>query len=392
MAPARILALLAFGAAIHAPGAVAASSDRFIPRDPAFVVANVARFLPDDELRPLLEAWQSDRLSPFAAVALADAFIDRARSLREPAYFGRAEAVLAPVVVQPGSGTAPRRLHATVLQFRHQFGSAEELLDGVLKEDPRDIAARTMRASIRLVRGDFAGARGDCAQLAGGGQLRTGLTCLAEALAGSGDLDRGLAVLKGAASNDRGRAAPASPDDGYLLGVRAELRERAGDVDGAIADYRAALAAALGDDSIRAALADLLFARGRRAESFAVLDVERPSLALIVRQAIASPAHERPRFHARAEEWIALEGGRGDAIHLREVAMLALAAGDAARALAAARANFESQRELPDVRVLARAAVAARDERALSRIGEWLASTGFRDVVTEGVLADAPRG
>jgi thioredoxin-like negative regulator of GroEL len=375
--------VLAFAAAIHAPGAVAAAGDRFVPDDPGFVVANVARFAPDDTLRPLLEAWQADRGAPRAAVALADAFIERARRLREPAYFGRAEAVLAPLVELPRSGHAPRRLYAVALQFRHEFSAAEEMLDGVLRENPRDVSSRTLRASIRLVRGDFAGARGDCARLAGGGETQVGLTCLAEALAGSGDLDRALGVLT--------NVVPAAGEAGYLLAVRGELRERAGDDTGAIADYRAALAAAPDDDSIRAALADALAARGRDAAAFEVLDVERPSLALVVRQAIVAPPGGRESRETRAAEWLALEAARGDAIHLREAALLALSRGDTARALRAASANFGNQRELADLRILARAAAATRDGAELARIREWLAATGFRDVVTERILDRGPR-
>jgi hypothetical protein len=210
-----------------------------------------------------------------------------------------------------------------------------------------------------------------------------GLTCLAEALAGSGDLDRALGVLK--------NLAPAAGEAGYRLAVRGELRERAGDDVGAIADYRAALAAAPGDDSIRAALADALAARGRDSEAFGVLDVERPSLALVVRQAIVAPPARRKACETRAAEWLSLEAARGDAIHLRETALLALSRGDTARSLEAARANFENQRELADVRVFARAAAATRDAGGLARIGEWLAATGFRDVVTERVLDREPR-
>jgi predicted Zn-dependent protease len=376
--------VLAFAAATHAPGAVAAAGDRFVPTDPAFVVANIERFVPDGELRPLLEAWQADRQSSAIAVALAHAFIDRARRLREPAYFGRAEAVLSPLVKLPRSGHAPRRLYATVLQFRHEFAAAEELLDGVLRDNPRDLSARTLRASIRLVRGDFAGARGDCAQLAGGGEMQVGLVCLAEALAGSGDLDRALGLLAS--------GAPAARDAGYLLAVRGELRERAGDAEGAITDYRAALDATPGDDSIRAALADALADSGRAGEAFRVLDVDRPSLALVVRQAIVAPPGRRKGCEARASEWLGLEGARGDAIHFREAALLALSRGDPVRALEAARANFENQRELADVRVFARAAAATRDAAALARIEQWLSATGFRDVVTETVLRSSPRG
>jgi len=93
-----------------------------------------------------------------------------------------------------------------------------------------------------------------------------------------------------------------------------------------------------------------------------------------------------PRLHALASSWLELEAARGDALHNREAALLALADGDAARALAAAEKNFVSQKELSDVRVLARAATAAGDAAARARLADWLRNTGFADAVTENIL------
>jgi hypothetical protein len=72
--------------------------------------------------------------------------------------------------------------------------------------------------------------------------------------------------------------------------------------------------------------------------------------------------------------------------------MLALDAGQVGVALVAARANFVTQRELPDVRVLARAAVRARDADSLRMLRAWLDTTGFTDATTESVLAGVDRG
>jgi thioredoxin-like negative regulator of GroEL len=384
--PARLLTMLAFAAAAHA----AAASDRFVPADPAFVVANVGRAAPDAALRARVVAWQQDPADEAASVALAEIYFERAHSTREPMFIGRAEAVLASPVAAGLASAAQRRLYAEALQFRHDFSAAETLLDGVLANAPRDTAARSQRASVRLVRGDFAGARSDCARLVASGDVSAaiGIACLAEALAGSGDLPRGRALLATWPTRaDMNAAAHA-----YLLNVRAELAERAGSNDAAIADYREALTLAPESDAIRAALADALLARGDRAAAFSCAEIERPSLAILVRQSLAADAVERSRLRPRAENLLALEHSRGDAAHNREAAMLALDAGQIDRALAAARTNFETQRELPDVRILARAAVRARDAGARQALREWLDSTGFDDVVTESILAGAGRG
>jgi len=382
--PARLWVLLAVAAATDAQGAVAAASDRFVPADPGFVVASVRQARPDEKLLPLIEAWRADRSSTSTGVALAAAFMERARSLREPSYFGRAEAVLEPLASKPGAGSA-RRLYAQVLQYRHEFAAAESQLDTVLREEPRDDDARLLRASVRLVRGDFDGARADCAQLAarGGAVAVPGFACFAEALAGSGHLERGLNLLNIVPADQRNAETFARA---YLLATRAELRERSHDAAGAIADYRAALSLAPHDDSIRAALADTQSAQGKSEEARAVLAVDKPSVALLVRSAALAKGSARADLVARTGAWLALEAARGDALHFREEAMLALIEGNPARALAAARRNFEVQKELPDVRVLALAARAARDASALSALRQWLLETGYRDSVTAGIV------
>ncbi|MEO8061852.1 MAG: hypothetical protein ABI821_03795 [Pseudomonadota bacterium] len=385
--PARRVAMLAFAAAVQS----AAAGDRFVPDDPAFVVANIRQVMPDENLRALVGAWRAEPSAEGPAVALAEAMLERARTLREPSYVGRAEAVLASVIRNGTAGPAPRRLYAETLQYRHDFAAAETLLDDVLRAAPRDMAARAQRASVRLVRGDFPGARADCARLAAGGGAGSaiGIACLAEAFAGSGQLEQAQALLATyPLDHDPARAA----ERAYLLTVRAELRERAHDLDGAIADYRLALGLAPRDDSIRAALADALTAHGDANEAVVLLDVERPSLSLLVRAAAVAAGAKRNELRGRAATLLALETARGDAVHNREAAMLALQSGDAVQALVAASANFNAQRELPDVRVLARAAMAAHDQPAQQRLRDWLRSTGFADAVAESILSGAARG
>jgi 1,2-phenylacetyl-CoA epoxidase PaaB subunit len=72
--------------------------------------------------------------------------------------------------------------------------------------------------------------------------------------------------------------------------------------------------------------------------------------------------------------------------------MLALAVGDDARALQSAEKNFATQKELADVRVLARAAVAAGDQDARRKLTEWMLATGFRDAFSENILGIARHG
>lgn len=381
--------MLAVAAAVLPHWGIAAASDRFVPDDPGFVVADVSRVQPDAELRDLVSAWQATPGEEAPAMALAAAFIERARGLREPRYFGRAEALLAPLASRDDARAEARRLYAETLQYRHEFGRAAQLLDQLLRENPRDHDARLRRASLRLTRGDFDGARSDCAQLAGlgGAHALAGFACLAEALAGSGELARGRSLLDAMVAT-RGDAASRA----YLLATRGEILERDGRTSEAVVDYRAALGLTPQDDSVRAALSDALAAGGESAEARAVLNIDRPSLALLVRDAALARGEERAALLRRAEQWLRLESARGDARHDREAALLEIARDAPAAALAAAQRNFETQRELADVRVLARAAVLAGDTRAQALLRQWLDDNRYQDAVTEAILGLRRRG
>ena len=193
---------------------------------------------------------------------------------------------------------------------------------------------------------------------------RVGFACLAEALAGEGNLDRALALLDAASAQHADADASARA---YLLAMRARAaRTQRAISNGAIVDYGEALKLAPRDDSIRAALADALVARGDTGDARELLAIEKPSLALLVRSAALSEGARRAELSARAAAWLALEAARGDSPHYREAALLALVNGDAARRPGGRTRNFEMQKELADVRVLARAARAAHDAAALS--------------------------
>jgi Flp pilus assembly protein TadD len=341
-------------------------------------------------LRDLIARWRSDPSDDAASAALAEGLLERAQRLREPMYVGRAEAVLADAVRRTAASTTTLRLYAQTLQFRHDFTAAERVLGDALRIAPHDAAARIQRASLRLVRGDFPGARADCTPLltgAGAGQA-VALACLAQVQAGSDRLAQAQSLLAAypapSMANARIRA--------YWLAVRGELHDRANHLDRAIADYGAALTLAPENDSIRASLADALIARGEQHEARALLDIERPGLALLVRRAACAQGAERAALRAQATTRLELEVARGDDIHRREAALLALDGGDFLQALQAAQANFQHQKELTDVRLLARAAVAANDADARVQLSEWLRHTGFRDAITEAILAGTSRG
>lgn len=291
-------------------------------------------------------------------------------------------------------------LKADALQQRHEFAAALSLLDEALRETQRGrgaqwaASAHLMRAQLHLLAADAVRARPDCLAVLAGGEATSGALCLAQVLALQGRLDeardlfeRSIDAASGGAADGAGGSARAVAVWGHAIG--AEIADRGGLPQIAEALLREALRIDPDSESSRVALSDLLLARGAAREALSLLEVPRPSPAVLVRRASALTAlggDAAPPVSAfRAV--LALDARRGERMHLREEALLALEVErDGEQALALARANFAVQKELADVRLLARAAVAARSVTAQRELREWLHARGWRDARTEAWL------
>ena len=275
------------------------------------------------------------------------------------------------------------------------------MLERALRLEPRMADARLLRASTRLTRGDFAAARADCAVLIGQGETFAGSACLAQSLAAMGSIAAAGALLgralepcarpsaMAAAATTVGVAADAALC-AWALGIRADLAQRRGDSAAAERDLRAALQRDARSELLRIQLAQLLMARGAADQAATWLDVPYPSVAMQVqRLALLDPNQAgHAALRAQVEAQLALGRARGERLHLREETQLALDIDhDMPRALALARANFAVQRELVDVRMLARAATGARDAAALRELADWTRGWGYADVVVQRMLA-----
>jgi hypothetical protein len=172
---------------------------------------------------------------------------------------------------------------------------------------------------------------------------------------------------------------------GWVLGLLADFVDRRGDSHASEAFLRDALKATPSNEGIRSALCDVLIARGALREALALLDLPAPSAGLLARRARVQRLMNDSRLsatRAQIDDLLSLASRRGERPHLREEALIALDVdGDAEHALQLAKANFETQRETVDVRVLVRAARARGDREGLARVTRWLRETGFEDQV-----------
>ena len=393
---AAVLIAMSAAAAASPPG----GATPFRPTDAGFVVAELpggsrAR----DGFARQLELSRSD---PERAARLAAALLEQARLSAQPQFYGRAESVLSPWMARPAVPGPLLILEANILQQRHEFAAAIELLDRAIAQDPRSRQARLMRANVRIVTGDFERARPDCAWLLGSGEQWTGSVCIAQVLGSTGQLPRARALLErltaDAAVSSTGQNQPGQGPTtevlAWSLSVRADLAVRAGALQEAEQLLSRALALTPAGDYTRLALADVLITENQLAAAAQVLDTARPNVGLLLRRAIVqSRAQEGGPQGAMAElkERLTVSAQRGERTHLREETWLALefpdaGAGTRQAALALARDNFNAQRETEDIRLFARAVIAARDPAALASLKTWLQGSHYQDVVVDQLL------
>jgi tetratricopeptide (TPR) repeat protein len=370
-------------AAFVAPDRAAQAATPYVPRDMGDVVAHVPPRDPGEVAARAALAAAPERVE--LAVELARADIQRARSLSDPRYLGRAQATLARWwrLAEPPADVL--LLRATIEQSLHDFVAARADLDRLIALRPDDAQAHLTRAVVATVTADYAIARQSCDAVSRLAPPLVAIACRAPLDALAGHADDAYAGL--AAALDR-RAAPVLR--GWALSTLAELAIQRGDEAHAAEHLRLALALDPEDAYARAALADVLLEQHDPAAASELLAGREQIDNLLVRRAIAEVDAHGPDAVAlakRMHERIAAAAERGDRVHQREEAMFVLAVDlDAPRAVKIARANWDVQKELADARVLAEAAAEARDASAAAPVIAWARATGVHDARLDRAL------
>jgi tetratricopeptide (TPR) repeat protein len=314
---------------------------------------------------------------------LARTYIDFGRQLGDAHYAGYAEAVVAPWMAKPQPPSAALVLQATVLQFRHQFADARELLKRALKSDPHDAQAWLILATLDMVQGDYSAAGEDCTAVARTGGFVLGLACSGNRLSYLGQAKQSVALL---AQIEGDAPSLSAPFKAWVQGLLAETAERLGDWPAAEAHYRKALGYTPEDNFLLVAYADFLLDRNRPKEVLSLLGNDAQSDTAFLRIALAQAALKNPdlpryvwimaaRFEALTQ--------RGSDYYGREQVRFALLQHDADRALDLAKRNWQVQRAPWDARVFLEAASAAHQPQAAMPVLAFLDQTRLQDPVIE---------
>ncbi|MGV8868511.1 MAG: hypothetical protein ACOH2S_16415 [Janthinobacterium svalbardensis] len=363
----------------------------YTPKDGSAVIEQLPRRADATQLalrglRQQLNATPDDLAM---ATGLAQRYIALARSETDPRYLGYAQAALAPWWRQTAPPLPVRLLRATILQSTHQFGPALQDLDAVIAQQPQHAQAWLTRATVLTVQGDYTQATAACARLSALTTQLVTVTCLAN-----------IASVTGrAASSERlldltlRRSAGTAPElDSWALTLLAEMATRRGELALAEARYQQALAQQPRDSYLLGAYGDFLLDRQRPQDVVKLLKDQQRIDALLLRYALALqalPGKQTAFLAAKAELAARFNAAmqRGDTVHQREQARFTLfLQQDAPAALQLAQQNWAIQKEVPDMRILLEAALAARNDEAAQPVLAWIEANGVEDTALQRLV------
>ena len=363
----------------------------YTPKDGGAVIEQLPRRADatQSELRGLRQRLDATPRDLDLAASLAQRYIALARSETDPRYLGYAQAALAPWWRQAAPPIPVRLLRATILQSTHHFGPALQDLDAVIAQQPQNAQAWLTRATVLTVQGDYAQATAACARLSTLTTQLVTVTCLAN-----------IASVTGrAASSERlldltlQRSSGAAPElDSWAATLLAEMAARRGENAIAEARYRQALARQPRDSYLLGAYADFLLDQRRPQDVVKLLQDQQRIDALLLRYALALqalPGQQTAFLAAKAELAARFNAAmqRGDTVHQREQARFALfLQHDIPAAVQLAQQNWAIQKEVPDMRIVLEAALAARNYAAAQPVLAWIAANGVEDVALQRLV------
>lgn len=350
--------------------ALLASTCRAAP-PPMEAIADDERLL---ELQSVPSVTASPATSAQALAPRIQTYLQQARRTGDPRYLGYAQRALEQWP-EDRFTLELTLLRATLRQSLHQFGPARQDLQTVIDNAPPgrlQSQAWLTLSSIQIVQGHYGRARDACLALASRYPGLIAASCDAQVDARTGQAPGAYQRLSRQVRADRRRSDPVSL--GWAEGTLADLAAQLGN-PAAEEHWRTVLALNPDDIYTRTLYTDWLIHQGRAADALPLTRGYEKVDSLAVLRAIAQIHADQtdPAFVQHLEERFHEARWRGNLLHKRDYARFLLdVEGDASAALEFARANWETQREPLDTRLLIRAARAAGDADTLQQTAQWL--------------------
>ena len=152
-------------------------------------------YVPNSELS-IVASWTVPKPAQKPKVFIAQLLNDASKPGLASRYYGRANALLKPLLATNPNDLELQFYSATVLQHYHQFEQAQLLLSQIVKQQPDNVSAWLMKANIHLVQGDLVAAKQACLQTLGQSSLLVSTACVLEVNAEQGQVAQSYQQLQ----------------------------------------------------------------------------------------------------------------------------------------------------------------------------------------------------
>jgi len=154
-----------------------------------------ASYVPQSD-QSIVASWTVPQPAEQPKVFIAQLISDASKPGLASRYYGRASALLKPLLLATPNDLELQFYSATVLQHYHEFYQAQQLLSQILEHQPDHVAAWLMKANIHMVQGDLVAAKRACLQMLGQGSLLLSTACVLEVNAEQGQVAQSYQQLK----------------------------------------------------------------------------------------------------------------------------------------------------------------------------------------------------
>ena len=335
----------------------------------------------NSDLRQLRAALNAQPQQLELAVRLAQRYIALGKAEGDPRFYGYAQGVLQPWWDKPQTPSEVLLLRALILQQRHDFDSALQSLDALLRREPKNVGAWRIQAVIFLVRARYDEAQRSCLPLVSLDTPLSASTCLASVGSLTGQGENSYRFLQSALAD----AQQVVPEQQlWALMVLADMASRLGKANEAEHYFQQALQVQTPDVYLLAAYSDFLLDQHRPAEVVALLAERRRVDGLLLRLALAKQQLGDAQLAdvvAELSARFAASRMRGEGVHQGDEARFTLdLLHHPEQAVPLAVSNWAAQREPKDARIVLEAALAAHNTAAAQPVLAFLAKTKLESV------------
>jgi len=314
-------------------------------------------------------------------------YLKLGREKSDPRYFGYAEALLSPYLMNNYLPEQTLIHWADILQHRHDFDQALKILNGLAGKRSENPQVYLMRAIIHISRGEYDQALNNCKSLITRATHLVTVSCVAQVKSLTGELQKSFELLR--------QTLDLSKDSDqeekiWAITLLGDMAVRIGKFNIAEKYYQQVLMLNDHDYYVLASYADLLLKWHQFDRVISLLGEFTYVDKLLLRLAQASIKTGddlSEKYIAQLESGYRLNELRGEKVHLRDQAIFYFSVkNNLEKALSLAKRNWKVQKEPADIKLLLNISINSGNKQEVKNVAEWISEQLLEDIELDSML------